>query len=52
MEETDSKKTVAELLKEEQEKLLAEINEKAKKKKKLMNPDSDNDHNIEHDFLK
>ncbi len=36
------KKTMAELLQEEQEKLLAEINEKIKKKKAFMNPDEPN----------
>jgi len=40
MEKNDSKKSVKELLKEEQDKLLAEINEKAKRRKKLMTPDS------------
>jgi len=40
MGENDSKKSVEELLKEEQDKLLDEINEKAKRRKKLMNPDT------------
>ena len=51
MEEKDPKKTVAELLKEEQDKLLSEINEKSKKRKQLMNPNDDK-HDIDHDFLK
>jgi len=33
------KKSIQEQLKEEQDNLLAEINEKAKRRKKLMNPD-------------
>ncbi len=48
MEKNDSKKSVKELLKEEQEKLLAEINEKVKRRKSLMNPDANYD--IEHGF--
>ncbi len=48
MEKNDSKKSVKELLKEEQDKLLAEINEKAKRRKKLMNPDENYD--LEHEF--
>jgi len=40
MEKNDSKKSIEEQLKEEQDNLLAEINEKAKRRKKLMNPDS------------
>jgi len=47
-EKKDSKKRVEELLKEEQENLLAEINEKAKRRKLLMNPDSKYD--IDHGF--
>jgi len=34
------KKNIQEQLKEEQDNLLAEINEKVKRRKKLMNPDS------------
>ncbi len=40
MEKNDSKKSIQELLKEEQDNLLAEINEKAKRRKKLMDPDT------------
>ena len=40
MEKNDSKKSIQEQLKEEQDNLLAEINEKAKRRKKLMNPDT------------
>jgi len=40
MGKNDYKKSVEELLKEEQDNLLAEINEKAKRRKKLMNPDT------------
>ena len=42
------KKSIQEQLKEEQDNLLAEINEKVKRRKKLMNPDSeDNVHEFE-----
>jgi len=40
MEKNDSKKSIQEQLKEEQDNLLAEINEKVKRRKKLMNPDT------------
>ena len=47
MEKNDSKKSIQEQLKEEQDNLLTEINEKAKKRKALMNPndkyDTDNE---------
>jgi len=41
------KKNIQEQLKEEQDNLLAEINEKVKRRKKLMNPDSDD---VVHEF--
>ncbi len=50
MGKNDYKKSVEELLKEEQDNLLAEINEKAKKRKKLMNPDTNYD--LKHEFEK
>ncbi len=37
------KKSIQEQLKEEQDNLLAEINEKAKRRKSLMNPDNNYD---------
>ena len=46
----NNSKSAEELLKEEQDKLLAEINEKAKRRKALMNPETH--HNIDHDFIK
>jgi len=42
MEQTTAK-SFEQQLKEEKEKLLVEINEKIKKRKALMNPDSDNE---------
>ena len=42
------KKSIQEQLKEEQDNLLAEINEKAKRRKSLMNPDEN--HDLEHEF--
>ena len=48
----ESKKTIEEQLKEEQDKLLEEINEKAKKRKMKMNPDADKTQNIDHEFVK
>jgi hypothetical protein len=47
-EKKDSKKSIEELLKEEQNNLLAEINEKAKRRKLKMNPDTKYD--IDHGF--
>ncbi len=47
-EKKDSKKSIEELLKEEQNNLLAEINEKAKRRKLQMNPDCNYD--IDHGF--
>ncbi|MFQ5475508.1 MAG: hypothetical protein ACE5DT_00570 [Nitrosopumilus sp.] len=43
MEKNESQKSMEELFKEEKIKLLDEIDEKAKRKKKLMNPDIDNE---------
>jgi len=40
MEKNDSKKSIQELLQEEQDNLLAEINEKVKRRKLLMDPDT------------
>ncbi len=48
MEKNDSKKSIQEQLKEEQYNLLAEINEKAKRRKSLINPDENYD--LEHEF--
>ncbi len=48
MEKNDSKKSIQEQLKEEQDNLLAEINEKAKKRKALMNPDTN--YGLKHEF--
>ena len=48
MEKNDSKKSIQEQLKEEQDNLLAEINKKAKRRKSIMNPDSNYD--VDHGF--
>ncbi|MFQ5475801.1 MAG: hypothetical protein ACE5DT_02075 [Nitrosopumilus sp.] len=50
MEKSDSKKSIEELFKEEQEKVLAEINKKAEQRKRRMNPDEN--YEVDHDFLK
>jgi len=45
---TIEKKTMTQILEEEKEKLLSEVNQKVKKRKALMNPDTNYD--LKHEF--